>query len=154
MEYPPKVKSSGQVKITYQKYIIYHIENYLQEIYILQERMKRFLKFLSKKFRKKGQIQISSTLDRCLELFKEAVNNIVKIRGGHVHDRRYNDENLSALWLFDYVKENHPDLERAYCLSLFITTNEWLQRIERDNESLISIIDEIFKVVNKYVIEQ
>ncbi|MCK4385786.1 MAG: hypothetical protein KAW52_05925 [candidate division Zixibacteria bacterium] len=150
----PKLKSFSKAGITEGKYIIYHIENYLQETYILRERMKCFLKFLGKKFRKKGQTQISDSLNKCLEIFEEALGNITKIRGRHVHSIRYSDEDLYTLTIFDHVREKNQDLEFGYQLLLLSTKSKWLKWIEEKNRLLFSVIDIIFKLVNKCVFEQ
>jgi hypothetical protein len=152
LKYFPKVKSFAKAGITERKYMIYHIENYFQEIYILKERMKRFLKFISKRFKKKNQTQISDIMGGCLEAFESECKKVINIRGRHVHEERYTDEDLHTLTLFDHVKENHPALKVGYYLLLFSEKSRWIKWIDQNNKLLTFMLDEIFKVVNKHVI--
>lgn len=148
----PKVLA--RAGITERGYINYHIENYIQEVYILKERIKRFLKFVSRKLRKKGQIQLSGSIDKCLKLFEKELTSITQARGHHVHQTRYTDEDLFALTLFDLVRETHQDLELGYELLMLTAKSKWLEWIEDNNELMRSMVDALFRAVTPYVIKR
>ena len=134
--------------------MIYHIETYFQEIYILKERMKRFLKFISRRFKKKNQTRLSDIMDGCLEAFESECEKVTNIRGRHVHEKRFMDENLWTLTLFDDMKEDHELLNVSYHVLLLSEKSRWIKWIDQNNKLVTFMLDEIFKVVNKYVIQE
>jgi len=75
----------------------YHVEVYLQEIYVLNERLKRFLKKVEKisiAARDKSGIISIRTLTAHVDL---ALKNAVSVRGGHVHRCRFDPEELHQI---------------------------------------------------------
>jgi hypothetical protein len=75
----------------------YHIEFYLQEIYVLRERLRRFLKKVEKAAvdaRDKSGVSATRVLKTGVEL---SLKNVVFIRAGHVHHYRFDDEELKKL---------------------------------------------------------
>jgi hypothetical protein len=154
LKYFPKRKSFAKAGITERKYMIYHIENYFQEIYILKERMNRFFKFLSRRFKKGRQTQTSNIMGGCLEAFESEYKKVINIRCRHVHEERYMDVDLWTLTLFDDSKGDHQLLKVGYHLLLLSEKSRWIKWIDQNNKLLTFMLGEIFKVVNKYVIEQ
>lgn len=154
LKYFPKVKSFAKAGITERKYMIYHIENYFQEINILKERMRRFFKFICRRLKKRDQKQISDIMGGCLEAFEAECKKVINIRNIHVHEERYMDEDLHILTLFDHVKEDHQALKVGYHLLLFSEKSRWIKWIDQNNKLLTFMLDEIFKFVNKHVVEQ
>jgi hypothetical protein len=78
-------------------WIRYHIEAYLQETYILSERLGRFLRKVEKvaiAARDKAGV---STVKRLKASVDATLKNVVKVRGGHVHEYRFQDDELQNL---------------------------------------------------------
>ncbi len=154
LERQPKTKSFVKAGITGRRHLIYHIENHLQEIYILKCRMSRLLKFLSRHLKKKGRFQTSLRLDQCLQVFEQELKTTLRARGVHVHERRYTDEDLFTLELFDLVRGTDQALQRGYELLLLAERSKRLKWINETNQVLMSMVDTVFRVVNRYVLDE
>jgi hypothetical protein len=75
----------------------YHIEAYLQETYILFQRLSRFLRRVQKvaiDARDKGGVSSAKKLKTSLEA---SFKSVVGIRGRHVHEYRFQDDELRNL---------------------------------------------------------
>lgn len=154
IESEPKTKRYIKAGLTSRGHLTYHIWNYLQEIYILKCRIKIFLSFLSKRFRKNGQIAASRNLGQCLQLLESELGTIIKARGTHVHVRGYSDKDLFILEFFDLVKGYHKNLQLVYELLLATEKVKRLEWIDETNRLVFSIVDAIFSVVNQHVLEE
>lgn len=78
-------------------WIRYHIEAYLQETYILSERLDRFLRKVEKTAvaaRDKAGVSAVKGLRATVDA---TFKNVVKVRGGHVHEYRFQDDELKNL---------------------------------------------------------
>jgi hypothetical protein len=78
------------------RYLKYHVTNYLNEVYILQKRLEAFTKLLHRKYRKNP----SADLMAISEAGARAANGfstIVELRGVHVHERRFTSPELHRL---------------------------------------------------------
>jgi hypothetical protein len=149
----PKSRTLTKAGITESRYIIYHVENYIQEIYILTQKMERFLKFISRRLRRTGRVQQGENIEKCLQFFKDELKGLTTIRGRHVHQTRYLDEDLYTLTLFEVVRQSHKALELGYKLFISRTRSKMLNWIGEKNEELVSMLDAVFEVVNSYVLE-
>ena len=154
LEAEPSTKRYKKAGITGRRHLTYHLGNYLQEIYILRCRIKTFLDFLKKQLRKKGKLEASREFDQCLELLKNKLEPIVTIRGAHVHVRADTDKDLFTLELLDLVGEHHQTLQLGYKLLLVAERLKWLNWIRKTNGSVMSMVNGVFDIVNKHVIEQ
>jgi hypothetical protein len=75
----------------------YHIEAYLQETYVLSERLNRFLRKVEKVAigkRDKGGVGLTRKLKKSVEL---SFKSVVVTRGRHVHEYRFQDDELRNL---------------------------------------------------------
>ena len=97
----PNYQSFKKRNITRTKYLRYHIEKYFEEMYILRERIRAYSNVIKKHFKgNKGRVTIIGGVQKVME---KALENIVRIRGTHIHRYRYIDEDfdrLNALELF------------------------------------------------------
>lgn len=126
-------------------YLRYHIENYLNELYILQNRMKILLTYVSRRYKKDhrgDQIKIIS--EKIQEDFVYALSNIVSTRGAHVHERRYDDYDLSRLTLFNILSSESDyyaiEYEKIY-RQVRRLKRLW---IETTNKSIEQLLDTCF----------
>lgn len=80
------------------RFLQYHFENWLQEVYVLQQRLNRFLTTIERAYRKDD---IYKKHLASIHILAQAVNKsfegIVNIRGGHVRSERFQDSDLKRL---------------------------------------------------------
>lgn len=97
--FPPKSFGISQTR-----FIRYHIGNYLNEICILQERLKGYIKVVKRIYRANRQV-LSSLENRLPKInsLLQAFEQSVRVRGVHVHQRRYVDRDIDRLILLDVL---------------------------------------------------
>lgn len=106
----------------------YHIEAYLQEVYILSERLQRFLRKVEKatiSARDKLGINLVKELKLATE---SSFKNVVGTRGQHVHESRFEDDELRSLdlaLLFTRGKSKLPGLRTARKLRYVAALKKW-----------------------------
>lgn len=87
---PPKSK-----KISNDKYIKYLVSTYLQDVYILKERLNSYATKLKRLYAKAGCDEtIYTYIEPIFSFVKDSLDNSVKRRGVHVHANRYSDGDL------------------------------------------------------------
>jgi hypothetical protein len=91
-------------RITRYSWVRYHAENYFQELYVLQNRAELFLKQLCRAYRKHTfGSALSRQCDSLLKELKRHLEDLVKKRGEHVHQRRSDDPGLRILGLVEQM---------------------------------------------------
>jgi hypothetical protein len=95
-------------KISRVAYLKYHVENYLNEIYVLKNRLISYLQLIDKSYKKStAGSEVSKKTLPLYTLTSEALKNYTDIRGAHVHKYRYSDDDfdrLSSLELLTMVE--------------------------------------------------
>lgn len=129
-------------------YLRYHYENYLNELYILQMRMQRYLKIISRLYRldPRGP-HIAGIMEKISDDFKEKLMRLIEARGVHVHRERYSDLEFSQLNLFEGLRgEKIPGLNISLCDFIYRKIlNVKRDFIKRTNKMLEKFLDKNFK---------
>ncbi|MCK5331486.1 MAG: hypothetical protein KAK01_08760 [Candidatus Marinimicrobia bacterium] len=135
-------------------YFKYHIENYLNELYILKNRLLRYLKILDKAYKK------SNNYAKIEKLFKplhssipEIFESYTKTRGIHVHEYRYSDDDITHLQSIELLlKGNLNEAQELFIQQYFKNEyknirKKWVSKIKNDVNSIDSIIESYFKAI-------
>ena len=71
------------------RYLSYHYDSHLAEVYLLNHRVERFLVWLQRKYRKMPNSEGAvAGLTSILKTFESATSELVGARGFHVHEKR------------------------------------------------------------------
>ena len=136
-------RRSGISKVTYLRY---HVENYLDELYILQNRMKAYLVFIARQYRLDSRSDRISALGQAVkEHFTEALSDAVTARGTHVHQRRHSDQDLVRLRLLWPLRDDEPRRENIYELSYKQARKSKRLWIEQTNRMIETLLDVYFE---------
>jgi hypothetical protein len=85
----------GRVQVSPADYMQYHLENWLNEVYILRERFKLLCAHVKRRFSTRGKPEETVlAADRAFALVDTSVETIRELRGQHVHQRRYVDREV------------------------------------------------------------
>lgn len=138
--------STRIVKSTYLKY---HMENYLNEIYLLQERMKTYLKVISHFFKKDPQGMSIDQITRSIsKKVVKVMSGLVKARNMHVHHRRYTDRDFDRLNILELLKDEtipNINIARLYQLTYLTVLIAKRNFVKRTNKVIDSLLEEYFK---------
>lgn len=133
---PPRSK-----KIEKDRYLKLLVSAYLQEIYILEQRLTAYAKKISRLYHKPSLPSLVH------HVVYEPLEGIISTRGAHVHSRRFTDEHLdivSTMALFRRLGHKlGDDLEFEYALA----RDEWGKRIKTNNEATRSLVDQYCKLL-------
>ncbi len=131
-------------------YLRYHVENYLNEIYLLRERMKQYLTVISRLFKADSRSREIDVASKAISKhFSAVLSGFTRIRGAHVHEQRHAlmDQDFIRLGTFEVIRNE----SQAYA-SLYERTYREVRKakrawIERTNESIESLLNTYFEIL-------
>jgi len=140
--FPPKMSRS--------RYLAYHVHSYLQEVYVLQQR----LDALIKKYERWHKPIVDNThtsiaVKTCKLLVARSFKDIVIVRGGHVHHRHFSDPELDRLEGWEGLAEtsfsdNDRWMREGYRKQANKTRKKWIKQIATNNVATIKVLDLFF----------
>lgn len=137
---PPRSK-----RIDKDSYLKLLVGSYLQELYILEQRLTAYAKKISRLYDK------PSLPPAVRRVVYEPLEGIINTRGAHVHQRRFTDERLdmvSTLALFRRAGHQlGDDLEFEYKLAQL----QWSKRVKKNNKATRTLIDQYCTLLNDVV---
>ncbi len=124
----------------------YHVEKHLEEIYIVKNRIISFLRFLQKRIRRKGFVELTTKISHWEAVVEKGFEDIVKTRGSHVHVERFVGTDIKRLATLDLLvlagKMN--DLRKLRQTVLVSAVKEWAKAIKVVNEAVGNLLDGLF----------
>ncbi len=150
-QYPalPSWKKEG---ITQTRYLRYHYENFLNEIYLFKERVLLLLRDIKKKCKKNNLKKEAETIKKLEEIFIKSLDNACKVRGRHVHVRRYKSDKIEQLENLELFSENgYLDLLRKLeYRPLRRELSKEITKMRKDLETVMNkILDKITNITFK-----
>lgn len=117
----------GRHKISKVSYLKYHIENFLNEVYILEKRVEAYSTIVERGYKKESNsVELQNIMKKLREYASHLLKNTINKRGYHIHRNRYSDrdlDHLSSLELYSKFESDREDqqfwsqrdfFERAY----------------------------------------
>ena len=130
--------------------------NYLNEIYILKERLNSYFTTIGRLYRKDGRHQ--NILKRTKPLFSfvnNALKGIIDTRGAHVHKTRFGDEDLDRLssqeFFTDHGGEEFRIIRNIFKIDYDVTRKKYKQTIKSNNEQIKKMLDACFDILIEIV---
>lgn len=125
--------------ISPRRYLRYHIERYLNEVYVFEQRFRAYLNLLRKRYRMSPIRQDMEDATRDLkELISSSLSGIVSLRNQHVHERRYSDPDFYRLSFLEMLATDEAEDEiylEFYRLRCKEMRDKWIQRIISNNDT-------------------
>ncbi len=151
--FPYKKQGVSQVS-----YLQYHIENYLNELYILRTRLISYLDILKKVYRKSDQWkEVDKAIKPLYKIVKDTFSGLTMLRGAHVHVERYSDEDIKRLSTLDLLSKGGDEfgrLMKALYLSNYRTTRKkWAGNIASSNKVITKLLEIYFGELKKVLFQ-
>jgi hypothetical protein len=148
----------SKTRIERSTYLRYHYENYLNELYILNARMQKFLTIISRLYRHdpNGENITRITIE-ISHNFKEALSRLIEARGIHTHEERYSDSDFVQLNLFEIFKEEQiPGLNMNFLYDIVYRRIIRAKRdfIRRTNKLIEKLLEIYFKRLFKLLFDK
>jgi hypothetical protein len=136
--------------ISQYSYLRYHIENYLNELYLLQNRLTAYLAKIEKAYRKS---EISDYVLSITIPLRTVVTNSLKTyteaRGYHVHEYRYSDNDLdwlSTLELFSKTGDDFGKIMQEFFIKAHKDVRKtWVGRINDGINGVHTLLEYFFQ---------
>ena len=143
--------------ITRYNYFRYHLENYLNEIYILKNRLISYLKIIIRSYNKNTKYKnIDQNLNPLYGMINNSFKGLVNIRGSHVHVSRYSHFDLDRLRTIEIFTKSEDKLAETFLemqkIILSEVRSKWKTKIKKDLESINKLLDIYFERIMKEII--
>jgi hypothetical protein len=149
------VASPRSKKVSKEKYLKFVVNTYLQDVYILKERLNTYATQIKRMHDKMGRTELTKKhIDPLFETVKEAFKGLIDTRNGHVHVKQYTDESLSDASSMALIAEHYPEFDHHYNFSLTNAKREWKNRIENNNKNTAKVLNEYFNELLKVVVDR
>lgn len=139
-------------RINNDEYIKYLINTYLQDVYILKERLNTYATKLKRMHERSGRrYLVQEHIDPLFEFVKTSLDGLVNTRGSHVHANRYSDDELDNVAQMALISKYNPEYEFHYKFSYKKAQRTWASRIRSNNEATEKLLDRYFESIIKVV---
>jgi hypothetical protein len=147
----------SEAKVARHRHLMFHVQAFLNELYILQQRLLRLLAFIERQHRKDARLDHIKDVCAVLENFViDSMKKGVAIRGRHVHEWRLSDndqDRLIGMSLYMMAPSRNVQKEfKVYYDSEYKrirrSRREWVASgIGVSQELVDAYFDELFKLV-------
>ena len=150
----PKSKAFHFHRLSEADWLRYHIEAYLNEVYILHERLTRFLRKIEKVGIAARDKSALNSVNKLKAVVTASLKNVVRARGGHVHEQRFDDTelaNLGSLVLITKSSELRP-LRTLRQLQYLKALQKWRRQLLANNKETQKLCEYVFEEANTILI--
>jgi len=144
-----------KTRIAKHRHLQFHVEAFYQELYILRERLLKFLKFIERQHRK--DVRLPEIKIACTALGDFVIDSMkrgIAVRGSHVHNWRLTDtkiERLNAINFYTLMPQVARVFKAFYETEYRKTRKQWRDRINGTlavaQRLVDAYFDEVFKLL-------
>ncbi|HHF2921130.1 hypothetical protein D8S93_24230 [Vibrio sp. VGrn 2] len=146
------VASPRSKKVAKEKYIKYVINTYLQDVYILKERLNTYATKIKRMHERAGRRDlVSKHIDPLFPLIKSSFQGIVDVRGAHVHSARYTDEQVTEATSMALIAAYNEDYTNHFEYSVMKLCNDWRIRISKNNIETEKLLKKYFSNIQSVI---
>ena len=141
-----KRESSRPSSISAVQHLKYHFEHFLQEIYILHNRLQSFVTLIRRSYKKDhGFPRHVAVLDALDKLISRSTDQVVKTRGQHVHVVRFEDADFLRLSVLEQIATKDREFQPFLRAALHEVRKKKLEAISSNNRT----VKKFFKIYCK-----
>jgi hypothetical protein len=131
-------------------YLKYHIENYLNELYILKNRLITYLKIIERAYKKSDHYShIEKTLKPFYNFISNSFEGFIETKGIHVHMNRFFDDDISRLSSLELLSrgDSKPEIfiKNHYIFTYRQIRKKWMKKIKDDMYTINNLLNQYFK---------
>jgi hypothetical protein len=148
----------GKTSVSKTRYLAYHMENYLNEVYILKERLNFYCTTVGRMYRNDQTLKnVKETMKTLSDCVQKVLKGTTDARGTHVHKNRFTDEDLdrlSSLELANHGPNDIPILKIMYESHYKKTRKKYSLAIKQSNKEIKDLLDGCFEVLYGVVADE
>ncbi|MBU2617538.1 MAG: hypothetical protein KKI07_02530 [Euryarchaeota archaeon] len=142
-------KRQGVSRATYLKY---HVENYLNELYLLKNRLIAYLKLIEKSYKRSDISEhVNATISPLYKVVTKDFMEYLNVRGAHVHQHRYSDDDFNRLSTLELLSRGGGK-DKFGTIMTHLSDNahseirkKWVKRINADLKGIHSLLEFFFE---------
>lgn len=146
-----KIPPPEEDGINYSNYLSYHVHNYLQEMYILKERLKTYSVKIQRKYNEVlGKEELNIIISLLMSIISSSLNGITGIdgvRNKHVHSEKFKDNELNWLSSTTFLASFHDEFSIHSKTAYEIAKDKWYKTAKNNNIELNKLIDTYFDTI-------
>jgi len=146
-----KINPPKENGINYSNYLTYHVHNYLQEMYILKERLTTYSKNIERSYSKViDNNMFKDIVESVMKSILDALNGITGSHGArnkHVHSEKFKDEELNLLSSTTFLADFHDEFKIKSEHAYLSAKDKWSTTVQNNNHELNKLIDIFFNTI-------
>lgn len=140
------------------RHLAYHMENYLNEVYILKERLISYFTIIRRLYRKdKRYSNIMKVTKSLFPFVNNSLRGIIDTRGSHVHKTRFNDQDIDKLSTQELLAVHGGEelqlIGNIFKMDYRAARKKYKETIRRNNISIKKMLDACFEILFKIVMD-
>jgi hypothetical protein len=139
-----------------ESYLQILVEAHLNEVYVLQQRIAKYLKRLVRAFNGDPRCATLQALQaKALLVVEAAFNPVTAARSSHVHEWRFSDEGISRLAMINSAARLGPKRMRAYYRSEHARIcKKWRKTFAQNYANVEEIVGECFGALYPLIFDE
>lgn len=132
--------------------LTYHVQNYLSDVYIFEQRAKRLAKFITNNAEKLGcDVDDIKALKESLKNLSATLEKVVEVRGKHIHEDGFSDNELTRLEMLDFILQHEKEpkeklrLEGLRNILLRMQRHKWKDILRKNNANCDALMCMLLK---------
>ncbi len=142
-------KRQGVSRATYLKY---HVENYLNELYLLKNRLIAYLKLIERSYKRSDISEhVTATIYPLNKVVSKVLKDYIEVRGAHVHQHRYSDDDFDRLSTLELLSRGGGK-DKFGTIMTHLSDNayseirkKWVKKINADLKGIHSLLELFFE---------
>ncbi len=150
----PSARHLRFYRVTEASWLRYHIEMYMQEVYILENRLQAFFRRLQRRARRVGDTNGERFVNSLLEMIQTGFSNVRTTRGKHVHrSRMYDTElrDLDTLVLLTTAGRLRK-LRPLRQIRFQIVRAKWRTKLSDNNREMRQFCSQVFDLASPFLV--
>ena len=149
-----------KTRITPERYLRFHVEAWLANVYILQLRLTSYLKVVERQHKKDPHLPaIRGSFQDLEELLTKTLKGVVEVRGQRVHRVRFSDDDIDRLGYIELLTHGSDDgfsrLMRLLHYSVHRKVKTaWKDRVVTNNKAIRELLDIFFDALFPVVFDE
>jgi hypothetical protein len=137
-------------------YLAFVVHGYLEEIYIIEQRMATYLKTLLRAASKGSEVRrrLEEREPYLSKLAGEAFESVRGARGAHVHHQRFHDDGIARLSRCELLSPHFPPLEPFYRSELHRVRKYWGERFAANEIAMNAFLEQYYDLILSAVLSE
>jgi len=149
----------GDTMISKTRHLAYHMENYINEVYILKERLTSYFNIIGRLYRKdKKHPNILKITKSLFSFVNNSLKGIIDTRGSHVYKARFNDEDIDKLSTQELLAVHGGEelqlIGNIFKMDYRAKRKKYKVIIKRNNTSIKQMLDACFEILFEIVMDK